>query len=628
MGKKVLIVEDNRVTLDFLAKTIRKMGHRVTCARDGLEALDTLTGFTPDIIFLDLIIPKIGGDKLCKIMRKMQHLGDCTIVIISAVAAEMKIGYAELGADLCIAKGPFGRMAEHVAAVLADLDRPGSGDPAGIIGLEELTHRQPTRELVSKSDHLETLLESISEGIIEVYSNRVVYANAGALQLFGLSEENLLGSFFLDLLEEKIRSRVKPMLQSGSDLPEEIGLKRPIEINGRLVTIKKLPVRQQPATNIIMITDVTRRTQLEMHLQHVQRLDAVGTLAGGVAHNFRNTLAGILVNNQIIQMRLDENTEIFEETRRIDSAVKKGVQLTESLLQFSYKQKAVSFQRFDFRDEITETLRLISGLFSSHIQISVDMEVPLPVFGDPLSLSQALMNLCTNARDSMPDGGLLTIRGHCEGDRVVISVADSGHGMDSETREKCFNPFFTTKAPGKGTGLGLSTTYGIIKNHGGDIEVSSEVNRGAVFRMILPRGAKPAARPPRPAAEIIPGKDQKVLVVDNDADIAEAMFHLIRSIGYRTAVAGSAEDAMRKYRSWQPDIVVLNANMPNMEGIACIEGIAANDADAKIIVVSGYRQQETIGVGRRDKKIIRGYLTKPVGIYELSALLAQSLKRM
>jgi len=626
MKKKILVVEDNRVMLNFLIKTIEKQGHQVVSAEDGLSALDILTAFKPDIIFLDLIMPKIDGEKLCRIIRKMQHLSDCYVVIISAAAAELKINFTEMGADRCIAKAPFGKMAEHVSAVLKECDVPRNKMPTQIIGIDDVYSRQLTKELISKSDHLETILESISEGILEIYSERVVYANSGAALLFGLPEEKLLAAFFIELFEENIRPRVEYLLKSEAGGPSEVGMKSPLEINDRLVTIKKLPVKGHPSTNIILITDVTKRNQLEMHLQHVQRMDAVGTIASGVAHNFRNTLAGILVNNQVIQMNLKENSALHEESKRIDTSVKKGVQLIETLLQFSHKQNKVVFQKFNLATEIKETYRLINELFDNRIKISVDVPETLPVVGDPLGLTQALMNLCTNARDSMPSGGELKIEAMAEEDRIVIIVSDTGHGMDKDTAEKCFNPFFTTKKLGKGTGLGLSTTYGIIKNHGGEISVASELNRGSVFKIFLPLGVLPEQNDREHKSEIVPGNNEKVLVVDDEIEILKAMMPLLGSIGYRSAVACSGKEAVEKYKAWQPDIVLMDINMPEMDGITCIERIAAYDPNAKTIIISGYQEHETVGITESNKKYIKGFLTKPVGIYEFSTSLALVLK--
>jgi PAS domain S-box-containing protein len=314
MPKKILLVDDDRILLKFASDLLEKEGHEVATAQDGFAALNLLTSFYPDIMFFDLIMPKIDGDKLCQIVRKMPHLKDCYLVILSAAVAELDFDHTEIGADAYIAKGPFNVMGKHVLAAVEASEVPR--------GIESIYARQLTKELLSRNHHLETVLESLAEGILEVFSGKVVYANAAAISMFGIDKGNLLASYPPDLFEGEVRNNLAAILKSGSDKSSEIGTNNPIDIDGRLVTVACIPVKEEPLTTILLITDVTERKQLEMRLQHVQKMEAIGTIAAGVAHNFRNTLTEVLVNNQVIQMNYKDKTDISEITERISQSVK------------------------------------------------------------------------------------------------------------------------------------------------------------------------------------------------------------------------------------------------------------------------------------------------------------------
>jgi PAS domain S-box-containing protein len=308
MAKKILLVDDDRLMLKYLSDLLEREGHEVATAQDGFAALNMLTSFYPDVMFFDLIMPKIDGDKLCQIVRNMPHLKDCYLVILSAAVAELDFDHTEIGANAYIAKGPFESTARHVLAAIEASDAPLEDEESKAIkGLDSIYARRLTKELLSRNRHLETILESMSEGILEVYSDKIVYANAAAISIFGLPQEKLLAARPQDLFEGEIRSQITGLVDQKEGTPMEIGENSPLELNGRLVTIKTIPVRNDPSTVIILITDITERKKLEMRLQHVQKMEAIGTISAGVAHNFRNTLTEILVNSQVIQMNYEDD---------------------------------------------------------------------------------------------------------------------------------------------------------------------------------------------------------------------------------------------------------------------------------------------------------------------------------
>ena len=629
MSKKILIVDDDRVLLKFASDLLEKEGHKVATAQDGFAALNLLTSFYPDIMFFDLIMPKIDGDKLCHIVRKMPHLKDCYLVILSAAVAELDFDHTEIGADAYIAKGPFGVMAKHVLAAIEASEVPRKDDePKPIKGLENIYARQLTKELLSRNRHLETILESMSEGILEVFSGKVVYANLAAGSMFGLEKGHLLASYPPDLFGGETREKLATILKSGTHKPTEIGTNNPVDLAGRLVTITCIPVKEEPLTTILLITDVTARKQLEMRLQHVQKMEAIGTIAAGVAHNFRNTLTEVLVNTQVIQMHHKDKADISEITERISQSVKRGAALVDGLLQFSRKQMAKEFHKLDLVALIKDTYRLIKKSFKKKIDIQIDVPETLPILGDSAGLSQALMNLCTNARDAMPAGGQLRIEAKKIGNHAELIISDNGQGMNRKTIEKCFDPFFTTKPIGKGTGLGLSTTYGIVKSHEGLIHLESKLKKGTVITITFPlaQNADEFEAQPEPAAEISYGNGEIVLVVDDEEEILKAMQNLLDGLGYQSAVARSGEEALEIYAARKPAVVLMDINMPEMDGVNCAEKIFDLNPDAKIAFISGYEITGSDEFGDRIKDSIQTFLTKPVELADLSTALTHMLQ--
>ena len=624
MKKNILVVDDDRVMLKFIGKLLTREGHDVVTAEDGFAALTLLATFTPDIMFFDLIMPKIDGSKLIQIVRSMPQLKDCYLVIISAAVAEIDFDFEQTGADSYIAKGPFSSMSEHIKEVIEASDTPqAKQEEKPIRGLDNVYARQLTKELLSRSRHLETILESMAEGILEIFSNKIVYANGVAVSLLGLPLEAILTAYPPDLFKDGVGRQLDDILKSNTEEPSEIGEKTPVALNGRQITIKTLPVKGEPSTVIIMITDVTERKRLEMQLQHIQKMEAIGTIAAGVAHNFRNTLTEILVNSQLIQMNYEDQSGLHEVAGRINTSVRRGSRLVDGLLQFSRKQIKEEFEIINLSEVISQTFQIIRKSFDKKIEILTEYPDHLPIRGDATSVSQALMNLCTNARDAMPAGGQLIIKAVQEGRRILVTVSDNGEGMVKETVEKCFDPFYTTKPIGKGTGLGLSTTYGIIKSHEGLISVESQSNKGTTFKIHFPLALGDGETKPVETPSLARGDGQLVLVVDDEPEIQMAMKELLEYLGYTSEFASNGTEGLDKYKKCKPDGVLMDINMPEMDGIACIEEILNCDPGANISIISGYEMDGMNGLGKKAQEAIKDYLPKPIGLNDLSALLVK-----
>jgi PAS domain S-box-containing protein len=369
------------------------------------------------------------------------------------------------------------------------------------------------------------------------------------------------------------------------------------------------------------------KTELEAQLRHAQKMEAIGTLTSGVAHNFRNILSGISLNSQVLEIKYGDDPELLDIATRIGDNVRRGAQLIDELMLFSRKQKKRYKEELDLADVIQGVYDLISKSFDKMIRIELDLQGSLPVVGDDASLRHVVMNLSTNARDAMPEGGTLRIRARRKADVALLTLSDTGIGMDGEIRGKCFDPFYTTKAVNKGTGLGLSTTYGIIKDHGGKIRMDSEIGRGTTFEIEFPLSPPATVVSPPPGERIASGAGEKLLIVDDETEILKPIQEVLEMTGYRVSVAENAEVALEVYGAWQPDLVMIDRNMPGMDGFACAERILKVDPRARVLIVSGYDEHWPESLDPAVKNAIKGYLTKPLDLTELRVVIARLLRQ-
>jgi signal transduction histidine kinase/FixJ family two-component response regulator len=636
MKKKILVIDNDILILNFIDDILSREGHHLVKAEGGLAALDILETYTPDIIIVDLVMPNIDGKKMCKIIRGMEKLKDVYLVILSGAIAESEIDVSELGADICIAKGPMNEMARNIVDVIDESSHPLSRlRPLEVVGIEKIQPRVITKELLSVASQFEIILEKISEGILKVNSQgRIVFANSRALSMCNRPEEKLLGSQFAELFDENVINRVNELMHEKKDKAKPLTEELPLPLNTHQVTLDILPMNGDGGSVIVVLNDVKWRKKeekekknLEAQLQHAQKMESIGTMAGGVAHNFRNIMAGILASSELIQMKWRKHPDLLKYAKGISSAVEKGVHLVNGLMQFSQRKGAETMKVLNLSEIIRETYALIISSFDKNIDIHLDLPELIPVAGDPSALSQVFMNLFTNARDAMPDGGRLEIAARENGDGVEVIVSDTGCGMDKEVREKCFDPFFTTKRFRKGTGLGLSTSYGIVKDHGGEILVHSEPGKGTAFKLCFPLASGEVTDEKGEDMEIIRGAGEKILVVDDEIEILGPMKDLLETSGFRVKLALGGKGAIERYRIWKPDLVLMDISMPEMDGITCVREILAYDHRAPIVIMSGYDEAGLKGLDDVVKKCIIGHVTKPVTIGRLSNVLAGVLKK-
>jgi signal transduction histidine kinase/pSer/pThr/pTyr-binding forkhead associated (FHA) protein len=387
--------------------------------------------------------------------------------------------------------------------------------------------------------------------------------------------------------------------------------------NGEIVFIYEDITAQKEA--------IENQQRLERQLSHAQKMESLGRMAGGVAHNFRNILQAIMGNTQFLQMAYGQDEQMQKIAKIMNASVRKGSDFIDSLLKFSRQDIDRGMLPLDLEDVISETNRIISNTFDQKIKITTRVEGPLSIKGDHLSLNQAFINLCNNARDSMPDGGELTIEAKKQNDEVLITISDTGLGMDEETIKNIFDPFYTTKDVGQGTGLGLSITHGIIEEHNGSISVSSQTGKGTKFTISFPVAERFDRIESKSPLKIKRGMGETVLVVDDEPDVLEGLRNMVKAIGYEVESAGSGNLALEQYKKHKPDVVLMDWKMANMDGATCAKEIVAFDPAARVILISGYQEGARNEIEAGLKNIIKDFIVKPFDLKKLSEVFVKAL---
>jgi PAS domain S-box-containing protein len=343
------------------------------------------------------------------------------------------------------------------------------------------------------------------------------------------------------------------------------------------------------------------RRQLEAQLHQSQKLESLGLLAGGVAHDINNVLAAILSLASAHRPGLAEGTPLAEALETITRACIRGRDVVKGLLTFARQDLETSAQ-VDLNALAQELVRLLDHTTLKRIQLETDLQPGLPpIQGDPAALSHALMNLCVNAVDAMPGGGLLRIRtGRAAGNRVEIRVADTGQGMPPEVATRALEPFFTTKPVGKGTGLGLSMVYGTVKAHGGSLDLQTHPGKGTEVVLSFPGLAEAAsvgslAGPSEGAAQgTMP---RRVLLVDDDELVRMSVAPMLELDGCEVATAEHGGEALARFQAGEsPDLVLLDLNMPGLSGAETLAGILAVRPTQAVLLCSGYSDQDVVSL--------------------------------
>jgi two-component system, cell cycle sensor histidine kinase and response regulator CckA len=475
----------------------------------------------------------------------------------------------------------------------------------------------------------------------------LVRINRACCELLHIREAEVVGKYNCRqdnlLAEQGLLPLVERVFQEGKTVTFALDYDtaRLTQIDLRHGTHVLLEVTMSPVVNqrgeltntIVMHRDLTVQKNLEQQLVQTQKMEAIGRLAGGVAHDFNNMLSVILGYAELMWDELPNNPTLMEGLREIEKAATHARDITAQLLGFSRRQMVVP-KTLDLNAEIGGISGAIARLIGEDIHLNMVCLPGLwPILIDPAQLKQILLNLAVNARDAMPKGGRLSIEtanvaldeGYCAshsecspGHYVQLSISDDGEGMDKQTLARIFEPFFTTKAMGRGTGLGLATVYGIVKQNGGQINVYSEPRIGTVFKIYLPRNKSSATQDRAPNTAPLTLRRGRILLVEDDDKVRKLAAAMLSRLGYEIEVAASPTEALaRSAEITGPiDLLLTDVVMPGMNGSELHQKLLATLPGLKVLFMSGYTENVIVHHGvLRDAT---SFIQKPFSLADLA----------
>jgi PAS domain S-box-containing protein len=508
----------------------------------------------------------------------------------------------------------------------------------------DVTERKRAEEGLKKSEaFVKNILETVDEGFIVIdHDYRIISANKAYLDQVKLPRDEVMGRQCYNI-SHRLN---KPCYEAG----EDCAVRRTFEKGGPdiavhthkdekgapvFVEIKSYPIKDE-AGNVIsvieIVNNVTEKKKLEEQLRHAQKMEAVGQLAGGIAHDFNNILTAIVGYGSLIKMRMSEDDPMRHHLQQMLDSSERAANLTRGLLAFSRKQ-VISPKPVDLNRIIENVEKLLRRLIGEDIELKVDLAPGnLIVMADSGHIEQILMNLATNARDAMPERGRFSIstepvelsqnfvkvHGYGkEGPYALISVTDTGSGMDVRTRERIFEPFFTTKEPGRGTGLGLSIVYGIVKQHNGYVTCYSEPGKGTAFKIYLPVIKQESAKKETASRLPVMGGTETILIAEDDGAVRELLKKILEQFGYAVIEARDGEEALRRFKENRDrvQLLIFDVIMPKKNGKEVYDEIRKIRPGVKIIFTSGYTADILHKKGILEEDL--NFVSKPVEPTEL-----------
>ena len=662
---KILIVDDEHHMCTSLKALLSGRGYEIHISNSGKKAIECMSKNNFDIVLLDMVMPDMDGGRI------MDHIGaqspeTLTIVITGYVSTESALSALKHRAYDYLRK-PFGEeellKAVENALEQKKLDRERkraeeklretarrlqvAHDQSLIYARElkeEMMERKRAGEALTRAkEDWENTFDAITDMVMLLDNeHQILRINKAAAEALSTTQDKLLGKKCYQVVHEQGRPiRGCPLVRTMKTLkPQTTEITEP-HLGGTFIcSTSPMLDRQGKLTGYThTLKDITKSKRLEAQFQQAQKMEAIGTLAGGIAHDFNNLLMGAQGNISLMLLDIDSSHPHYERLKSIEKQIQSGAKLTSLLLGYARKGK-YDVTTLNLNQLVEET----SDAFGrTRKEITIYRELAEDLFAieaDYVQIEQVLLNLFINAVDAMPGGGKLVLktmnvdhnnmRGKLydpkPGDYVLLMVTDTGMGMDKETLERIFDPFFTTKEMGRGTGLGLASVYGIIKGHGGYVDVDSKEGHGATFSIFLPASEKRVRKPVKSADRVIRGGGT-VLLVDDEEVILEVSQDLLKAMGYRVLLAKDGKEALEIFKKNQDviDIVVLDMVMPNMGGGEAYDSMREIKPDIKVLLSSGFSVD-----GEATEILERGcdgFIQKPFTMKELSAKIREILEK-
>jgi two-component system, cell cycle sensor histidine kinase and response regulator CckA len=629
---QILLIEDNPGDARLLEEILSEIS-TIQCSLTQVERLDLALEYLEvapsarlkfNLILLDLSLPDSQG--LTTFIKIYEKESSIPIIVLTGLDNEtLALSAMQQGAQDYLVKGQV------------------NSDLLGRSIRYAIERKQAEQKIREQAALLDLATDAI---YLKDLNKKILLWNKGAERMYGWSTEEVLDRHCEKIFYQELPSQLEEAWASVLNKGEWQGeLHKLTKSREKLIVASRWTLvrdrHEQPKSILIVDTDITEKTQLETQFFHAQRLESLGTLASGIAHDLNNILTPILAASQLLPMRLpdvdDRTKHLF---KIIEDSSKRGADLIKQILSFARgaEGKRNNLQVGHLLQEIG---RIAQSTFPKSIEIYKDISTRnlWAVWADPTQIHQVFMNLCVNARDAMPDGGTLSLSAsnividenytkiHLDtkvGSYVAIAVRDTGCGMPKEILARIFEPFFTTKEPGKGTGLGLSTTLGIIKSHGGFISVDSELGEGTVFTVYLPAIEEIVSEHVR-EEETFGGCGELILVVDDETLIREITQTTLSTYNYRVITASDGVEAIALYFEHKDEIsvVLTDIMMPSLGGLATIRTLLKIDPKVKIIAFSGLESNSKLAEAAGVCK----FLSKPYTTKELLHTIDRVIER-
>lgn len=586
----ILSVDDDDACRYAIRWTLRQAGFKVIEATNGAEALQ-LVKENPDLVILDVNLPDINGFEVCRRIKADPATALIPVLLLSGVYldSQSRVEGLDGGADAYLTQPLEPQVL--IATVKALLR----------------AYRAET-ELRTMAQQWQTIFDAISDGIFLVDNEgRVLQCNQVFARILKKPVSDIIGRTCCELVHGTM-NLIKgcPFVRM-----KETGSCETLELQAadRWFQLTVDPVLNDTGSIIGAVhsmTDITERRKLENQLRHAQKMEVLGTLTGGVAHEFNNILTATIGYASLLQMKLKEDDPLSIHVEQILASSERATNLTQSLLTFSRKQ-IMNPRPVNLNEIIKKVEKFLLKVIGEDIELRTLLtNTDMTVMADQNQIEQVIVNLATNARDAMPEGGLITIETSIveldedylkiynyevnPGRYTLIAFRDTGMGMDEPTRERIFEPFFTTKEVGKGTGLGLSIVYGIIKQHHGYINVYSEPGKGSIFKIYLPLIKLETEVMKSIATSAPEGGSEIVLIAEDDIYVRKLIKDLLERYGYRVIEAMDGEDAIKIFTENKDKIqlILLDQVMPKKGGREAYEEIKKIRPKIKALFTSGY----------------------------------------
>ncbi len=645
---RILVVDDVQKNIQLIGKILRKQGFLVSVAQSGQDALKIVKIAPPDLILMDIIMPRMDGFETCRRLKEDEESKSIPVIFLSALSeikdkvTGFKVGGVDYVTKPIEAEELLARIDLHLTlkALQGELEKQ--------VDIQTQELLKTNEALRKREEEYRSVMKAVPDPII-VYDleGRPVYLNPAFTRVFGWTWKEMTGKKKINLVVEgeleRTEQAIQKTLRNGylTDFETRRYTKEGDILDVSISGATYLNKEGQIMGMVFNLRDITEHKLLEQQLRHSQKMEAIGTLAGGIAHNFNNILSCIFGFTELVRIKLSGDEKAKKNLDQIVAAGIRARDLVKHILTFS-RQTDVQRNSIRITPLLKESLKFIQAALPKNIKIRHDFDVShRMVMGDPSQIQQVLMNLLTNASHSMKkNGGVLDVTLKAveihgdetsrpkelkEGRYLILTVTDTGCGIPKDVIGRIFEPFYTTKGRGEGTGLGLSTVYGIVKDMGGAVSVYSEPYTGTTFQVFFPEYQQERSMDTDSSGNSpLKGKG-RILLVDDEELIVNWSHQLLVELGYEVVGTTSSLEAFELFKQSpnEFDVVITDMVMADMTGLELSNQLINIRPDIPIILFTGANEGLTPEIIKNNR--VSYIITKPMTADELAEAVHKTL---